>query len=69
MAYFLFVKSEAPDSSWALLETIPNAVVAAKATRDYQHNIGRSALSDVKMVEAESEAEARTKFDPTNKPN
>lgn len=62
MPYYLFIKSDAPDSPYELLDTVSNALVAAKATRDYRQNIG----SDIKMVEAETEAEARAKLEPTD---
>jgi hypothetical protein len=63
--YYLFIKSDAPDSPYELLDTVGNAVVAAKATRDHRQNLGRSAPGDIKMVEAETEVEARTKLEPT----
>lgn len=69
MAYFIFIKGEAPDSSWALLEMIPNSIMAAKATRDYRWKIGGSVPNEVRMVEAESEDEARAKLDPTDQLN
>jgi hypothetical protein len=63
--YYLFIKGDAPDTPYELLDTVSNAFVAAKATRDYRQNIGRSAPGDIKMVEAETEAEARTKLEPS----
>ena len=59
MAYYIFVRSLRPPSDWELLEAINHPRIAEYALSDYEKMLGDESTTEVKMVRAESEVEAR----------
>jgi hypothetical protein len=68
MAYYLFIRTKDPPSSWELLEAVKNKRVAERAMKDYKRMVGSQKVKerDVVMVEANSAEEARKKLEYHN---
>ena len=60
MAYSIFVRSLRPLSEWELLEAINHPRIAEYALSDYEKMLGNEGVTEVRMVRAGDEAEART---------
>ncbi len=59
MAYYIFVRGLRPPSGWELLEAINHPRIAEYALSDYEKMLGDEGTTEVKMVRASDEAEAR----------
>ena len=59
MAYYIFVRSLRPTSGWELLEAINHPRIAEYALSDYEKMLGDETATEVRMVRADNEAEAR----------
>jgi hypothetical protein len=63
MAYYIFVRSLRPPSDWELLEAINHPRIAEYALSDYEKMLGSEGVTEVRMVRAGDEAEARVKLE------
>lgn len=63
MAYFIFVRSLRPPSGWELLEVINHPRIAEYALSDYEKMLGNEGVTEVRMVRAGDETEARAKLE------
>jgi hypothetical protein len=59
MEYYIFVRSLHPPSGWELLEAINHPRIAEYALGDYEKMLGDENATEVRMIRAENEAEAR----------
>jgi hypothetical protein len=63
MAYYLFIRTRDPPSSWELLEAVKSERVAIQALKDYKRMLGGQRVTEIVMVEANSPGEARGKLE------
>jgi hypothetical protein len=59
MAYYIFVRSLRPPSGWELLEAINRPRIAEYALGDYEKMPGDETATEVRMIRADNETEAR----------